>query len=195
MSNSAAQTVAAAAAAASIVTTTQTNQNFVNQQTNKKTNDVQTCLTTNNNNNINNNNNSQDLSIKFDLSQWLSAWKTWIEIGNLLNSFTIDKKATNGETNSQEKLIWPPPSQTFLTCFVDLVSVIVEKLAPTSNFLPQDFENFSIIIDKLLSMPVLSGDYSSFILMQVDSNLTPLQNSCLNTIRNFIKVSLKQINK
>jgi hypothetical protein len=181
MSNSAAQTVAAAAAAASIVTTTLTNQNLVNHQTNKKTtNDIQTSSTSNTN--------SQDLLIKFDLSQWLSAWKTWIEIGNLLNSFTIDKKAVHGDTNNQEKIIWPPPSQTFLTCFVDLVSVIVEKLAPNSNFLPQDFEDFSIIIDKLLSIPVLSGDYSSFILMQVDSNLTPLQNSSLTTIRNFIKV-------
>ena len=150
MSNSAAQTVAAAAAAASIVNTT-TTQSSINQHTNKKPNDSQTSQT---NNTINNS--QQDSLIKFDLSQWLSAWKTWIEIGNLLNSFTMDKKAANGNVESinQEKMMWPPPSQTFLTCFVDLVSVIVEKLAPNSNFLPQDFEDFSIIIDKLLSIPV-----------------------------------------
>lgn len=112
-----------------------------------------------------------------DISQWLSAWKTWLNIGNCLTA-TI--------SNSEN---WPPPGQTFLTSYIDLVFVIVDKLAPASKFSNKDFENFSLILDKMLNVPVLSNDYSSFILIQTDTNLTPLQNSALNTLKNFIKVN------
>lgn len=114
----------------------------------------------------------------FDISHWLSSWKTWLDIGNNILDIN-DKKSTDSIK---------PPCQTFLTCYIDLVSVIVEKLAPASKFTQSDFENYSRITDKLLSIPVLSSDYSSFILMQVDNSITPLQSSSLNTISNFIKV-------
>ncbi|CAF0712027.1 unnamed protein product [Brachionus calyciflorus] len=120
---------------------------------------------------------SSNIAIKnLDISEWLAAWKTWLNIGNTLSSSMSIPE------------YWPPPGQTFLTCYVDLVFVIVDKLAPTSKFTTKDFENFSIILDKLLSIPVLSSDYSSFILMQTDTNLIPLQNSSLNTLKNFIKL-------
>jgi hypothetical protein len=118
---------------------------------------------------------SPSVTRTFDISQWFSAWKTWANIGNALLTL---------RENSGGK----PPGQTFLTCYIELVSVIVEKLAPADKFTAKDFELFSKISDKLLSMPVLSSDYSSFVLMQVDNSLTPLQNSSLNTITNFIKV-------
>jgi len=126
------------------------------------------------------------------IAQWVSAWKTWLDIGNKLlgvcssggnNGSSGSKLAGSGEAVAQ-------PGQTFLTCFIDLVSVIVEKLAPAGKFTPKDFESYSRITDKLLSIPVLSSDYSSFIMMQVDNSLTPLQNSSLNTITSFIKVSV-----
>lgn len=111
----------------------------------------------------------------FEIGEWLAAWKTWLDIGNSL-------------ATAVSSSYWPPPGQTFLTCYVDLVFVIVDKLAPAAKFTQNDFENFSLILDKLLAIPVLSSDHSSFILMQVDTNLTPLQNSALNTMKNFIKL-------
>lgn len=176
-SNSAAQTVAAAASAASVVTTNSSNglstingKPIDTPQQRKKIGLSES----------ENSQNATNLIVKtFDISQWISAWKTWLDIGNnLINS--------NSNGNNSEGV--KPPCQTFLTCYMDLVSVIVEKLAPASKFTPKDFENFSKITDKLLSIPVLNSDYSSFILMQVDNSLTPLQNSSLNTITNFIKL-------
>ena len=117
----------------------------------------------------------------FDIAEWIATWKTWLDIGNSLLAQPVNSESLSIYS-------WPPPGQTYLTCYIDLVSVIVDRLAPAAKFTPKDFENFSQIIDKLLSVPVLSSDYSSFILMQTESNLTPLQNSCLNTIKNFIKV-------
>ena len=165
-SNSAAQTVAAAASAASVVN----NQNGL--VPNKKDSNQ-------NPKKLDDSNLASNIVIKsFEIAEWLAAWKTWLEIGNsLLNA------------QNEPALNWPPPGQTFLTCYVDLVSVIVEKLAMASKFTTKDFDNFTLISDKLLNLPVLNSDYSSFILMQVDNNLTPLQNSCLNTIKSFIKVN------
>ncbi len=156
-SNSTAQTVAAAASAASVV--------VVSPGDKSKTSSLapESCSQ------------SPSVTKKFDISQWLSAWKTWTNIGNVLLTF----RDMNGTK---------PPGQTFLTCYVELVPVIVEKLAPAEKFSAKDFELFSKITDKLLSIPVLSSDYSSFVLMQVDNSLTPLQNSSLNAITNFIKV-------
>lgn len=150
-SSSSAQSVAAAAAAATLV---------LPNGTSEKTDS------------------SSNIAVKsLDILQWLSAWKTWLNIGNSLTA-----SISNND-------YWPPPGQTFLTCFIDLVFVMVDKLAPVSKFSNKDFENFSLILDKMLNVPVLSNDYSNFILMQADSNLTPLQNSALNTLKNFIKVN------
>ena len=92
------------------------------------------------------------------------------------------------ESPSSSSSVWPPPCQTYLTCYVDLVGVIVERLASASKFTKSDFEQFARICDKLLAMPVLNNDYSSFVILQVDNNLTPLQTTCLNTIRTLIKL-------
>ena len=122
----------------------------------------------------------------FEIAEWLAAWKTWLDIGNsLLCASTNNSPA---QSDSMTIYSWPPPGQTYLTCYIDLVSVIVDRLALAGKFTTKDFENFSQIMDKLLAVPVLSNDYSSFILMQAETNLTPLQSSCLNTIKNFIKV-------
>jgi hypothetical protein len=194
-SNTAAQTVAAAAAAASAVTNinnpaaTSTSQtNGLNGSVKKKSDGIesgspQAAKAGALNGSLNAPNSSTNsLTRTFEIAEWLAAWKTWLDIGNnLLNS-------ANTATDVMTIYSWPPPGQTYLTCYVDLVSVIVDKLAPAGRFTPKDFDNFSLIIDKLLAVPVLSNDYSSFILMQTESNLTPLQNSCLNTIKNFIKV-------
>jgi hypothetical protein len=175
-SNTAAQTVAAAAASASAVTNVNNNQNQA----------VQNGL--NNSNCANNNiNNLVNQNVKnFDISEWLTAWKIWLDIGNSLLNQPTNSNPAISDLLSIYSL--PPPGQTYLTCYIDLVSVIVDRLAPAGKFTQKDFENFSQILDKLLSVPVLSSDYSSFILMQTESNLTPLQNSCLSTIKNFIKV-------
>ncbi len=172
-SNSAAQTAAAAASAASIITNNNGLSNTIPENKQQQTN--------------NNNNNKEIISncVKsLEISEWLASWQTWLNIGNSL--------IQTDNTNQQQQSIanWPPPTQTYLTNYVELVSVIVEKLAPLSKFSINDFENFSKIIDKLLAIPVLNSDYSSFILlMQVDtSNLTPLQNASLNTIKHFIKL-------
>ncbi|RNA03036.1 MON2-like protein, partial [Brachionus plicatilis] len=149
-SASSAQSVAAAAAAASLVL-----PNGASEKSDSSTNIAAKSL---------------------DISQWLFAWKTWLNMGNSL---------TSSISNSD---YWPPPGQTFLTCYIDLMFVMVDKLAPVSKFCTKDFENFSQILDKMLNVPVLSSDYSTFILMQTDSNLTPLQNSALNTLKNFIKL-------
>lgn len=118
----------------------------------------------------------------FDIQQWLAAWKCWLEIGNRLVSV--------GGGGSLETCT--PPSQTFLTCYVDLVCVILERLAPAGKFTGSDFESLSHIVDKLLSVPVLNNDYYSLTHMQADktdANLNPLQSSSLNIVRHFIKVS------
>ena len=178
-SNSAAQTVAAAAAAASIV----------NQPT---TTTTPTSPATGPGSPLTNSSTSTSLVVKtFDIQQWLAAWKTWLAVGNnLLN--TTPSSAENG-VSSVSLSNWPPPCQTFLTCYVDLVSVILEKLAPAAKFTGKDFENLSQIVDKLLSIPVLNNDYYSLTHMQTDKtdgNLNPLQSSSLNIVRNFIKVGM-----
>jgi hypothetical protein len=193
-SNTAAQTVAAAAAAASAVTTINNPSSISASQTNglngsfKKKDAIESgSPQTGKGGALNGSLSAQSTSTvspakTFEIAEWLAAWKTWLDIGNnLLNS-------ANSATDVMTIYSWPPPGQTFLTCYVDLVSVIVDRLAPAGKFTPKDFENFSLIIDKLLAVPVLSNDYSSFILMQTESNLTPLQNSCLNTIKNYIKL-------
>lgn len=155
--------------------------------------------TSNNNTPGNNNNNQQQLAkTVFDINEWLTAWQTWLEIGSSL-VLDVNGTTTSGESSTSSPPqpvsatpaapFWPPPTQTFLTCYVDLVQVIVDRLAPASRFAQKDFEVFSTILDKQFAIPVLSNDYSSFILMQIDSNLTPLQNTSLNTIKHFIKVS------
>lgn len=170
-SKSAAQTVAAAASAASIVTASSASSA-------NKTGD-----TTPQSSHSDNQPSLLNAVKALDISQWSSAWKTWLDIGNKLLS------AGPSNTGAKTEVVLQP-GQTFLTCYIDLVSVIVEKLAAAGKFTPKDFENYSKITDKLLSIPVLSSDYSSFIMMQVDNSLTPLQNSSLNTIANFIKASL-----
>ena len=190
-SNSAAQTVAAAAAAASVVTNVNTSAN-ANTSVSSKDSAGRKKLDTEpaNSSPTSPASNSINLVVKtFDILQWLAAWKTWLDIGNTLLNANSNSSSQSSGGDSPAASNWPPPSQTFLTCYVDLVSVVLEKLAPASKFTQKDFESFSKILDKLLSIPVLSSDYSSFILMQVDSNLTPLQNSSLSTIRSFIKVS------
>ena len=187
-SNSTAQTFAAAASAASVVNTnpgapstqspSSTTASSANQQ-------QQNCAV-------------NSMFKMFDIVEWLAAWKTWSNIGNSLLSANNSNNAKTTANNANPPTItpsnnnsinqWPPPTQTFLTCYIDLVPVLVEKLAPVSKFTTNDFENFSVIIDKLLSVPVLSSDYSSFILMQVDNNLTPLQNTSLNTMKSFVKL-------
>jgi hypothetical protein len=174
-SNSAAQTAAAAASAASVVTNpTASGQTLLNNKEQSKTK-----------NKIDDSTQASLNSVKsLEIAEWLSSWQSWLNIGNSL----IQNGNNNNLENVQSIMNWPPPSQTYLTCYVELVSVIVEKLAPAAKFYPHDFESFSKIIDKLLAIPVLSSDYSSFILVQVDSNLTPLQNASLSTIKNFIKL-------
>lgn len=192
-SNSAAQTVAAAAAAATVMLPNGNAAVSKESSSRKKLESNESSLNLNNiNNNINispiNNqaNGPANIVVKsFEICQWLAAWKTWLDVGNNLSA-----SLSSNSSSEQTAAFWPPPGQTFLTCYVDLVFVIVDKLAPASKFTQKDFENFSQILDKLLSIPVLNSDYSSFILMQVDTNLTPLQNSSLNTMKNFIKVSL-----
>lgn len=218
MSNSAAQTVAAAASAASVVlpaqganTSAGTNSgsNTLSKSNNKSSTsgpDASPINTpasnsspaTSNNNTPGTANNQQLTKTVFDINEWLTAWQTWLEIGS---SLVLDVNGTTTSTDSSSTSsppqpvstapaapFWPPPTQTFLTCYVDLVQVIVDRLAPASKFAQKDFEVFSTILDKLFAIPVLSNDYSSFILMQIDSNLTPLQNTSLNTIKHFIKV-------
>jgi hypothetical protein len=192
-SNSAAQSVAAAAAAASLATSNNTNQP-VNTSSNSNSNSgtpKQKQKNTPLNGTIETN--GQNNSVKaYDIAQWLAAWKTWINIGNSLLTTSTDGERTVNDNFQKSNNNWPPPSQTFLTCFIDLVSVIVEKLTTIGgNFKKDDFEQFSNILDKLLSVPVISSDYSSFILMQVDNNLTPLQSSSLTTVKNFIKLFKK----
>lgn len=195
-SASAAQTVAAAAAAASAVTNINgtTPQQQANNVNGSGSNHSMKKKDSENNTNGSSTSaaitkESPVASKTLEINEWLAAWKTWLDIGNHLLS-NSPNSSTNGPVNSELMTIycWPPPGQTFLTCYVDLVSVIVDKLAPAGRFTIKDFENFSQIIDKLLAVPVLSSDYSSFILMQSESNLSPLQNSCLNTIKNFIKL-------
>ena len=175
-SNSAAQTAAAAASAASVVTNpTANSQTLLNSQKEQSKTKIKIDDSTSMN------------SVKsLEIAEWLASWQTWLNIGNSL--IQSGQNTNNSENAAQSIMNWPPPSQTYLTCYVELVSVIVDKLAPASKFYSHDFESFSKIIDKLLAIPVLSSDYSSFILVQVDSNLTPLQNASLSTIKNFIKL-------
>jgi len=179
-SNSAAQTVAAAAAAASIVNQPITPVNA--SPSGPLSPSVNTPSSANN------------VVVKtFDIQQWLAAWKTWLDIGNSLLNSNGNSNESNQGSNNGNLSNWPPPCQTFLTCYVDLVPVILERLAPASKFTNKDFENLSQIVDKLLSIPVLNNDYYSLTHMQtdkVDGNLNPLQSSSLNIVRNFIKVLL-----
>jgi hypothetical protein len=200
-SNTAAQTVAAAAAAASAVTTINQppavtslngagNASAANAQTTGKKKPDSGPESGINGNSTPAFNQLTMPARSFDIAEWLAAWHTWLDIGNSLlnNNNSSNSSTTTTSTEVMTIYCWPPPGQTYLTCYVDLVSVMVDRLAPAGKFTPGDFENFSHIVDKLLAVPVLSNDYSSFILMQSESNLTPLQNSCLNTIKNFIKL-------
>lgn len=215
MSNSAAQTVAAAASAASVVLpTSNTGGNSASNTLSKKstadssplasaTTPISSPQQQANNPNTsttsatNNQQQQQQTPTKsFEIGEWQTAWKTWLEIGSALvletngTSSSSNTGAGGGESTTTAPVpFWPPPSQTFLTCYVDLVQVIVDRLAPHAKFAQKDFEHFSAILDKLLSIPVLSNDYSSFILMQIDTNLSPLQNTSLNTVKHFIKVT------
>lgn len=178
-SSNSAQTVAAAAAAASIV--------------NQPITPVNASPSGPLSPSINTPTSSNNVVVKtFDIQQWLAAWKTWLDVGNSLlnNSLSEQGQMSNGGHGGNLSN-WPPPCQTFLTCFVDLVPVILERLAPASKFTNKDFENLSQIVDKLLSIPVLNNDYYSLTHIQtdkIDGNLNPLQSSSLNIVRNFIKV-------
>jgi hypothetical protein len=166
-SGNSAQTVAAAAAAAASAVVT--NSNSAQKDANKS--DSLSRKKVDDNSNISN------IVKTLEITQWVSAWKTWLDIGHsIMNS--------NFSTGSN----WPPPSQTFLTCYIDLVSVIVDKLAAHCKFTDADFEIFSQIVNKILSLPVINSDYSASILMSIENNLTPLQNSSLSTMKNFIKL-------
>ena len=96
-SNSTALTVAAAASAASVVTLNNSAATISNN--------------TNNKYNLNDTDENQifssNLMVKtFDISQWLSAWKTWLDIGDSL--LTLNPKNSSSDIK--------PPNQTFLTC-------------------------------------------------------------------------------
>lgn len=203
MSNSAAQTVAAAASAASAAIPSSTSSTPANNNNNNNTTgssssslprkvtglDSTSSSINTPSSPVNNQQQQQTKSSTFELTEWLSAWQTWLEIGSALVLDPNNGESTSTNTSPQQPIYtWPPPSQTFLTIYVDLVQVVVDRLAPQAKFTTKDFEQFSIILDKLLSIPVLSNDYSSFILMQLDSNLTPLQNSALTTVKHFIKL-------
>ena len=143
-----------------------------------------------------------------DISQWLAAWKIWLNIGMNINytketnnadSTTTDTtpapagkvNASNKKTNSRvesssSNTSIMPPNQIYLTCYIDLIPIIIDLIS--FKFTRKDFELYSTILDKLLSIPVLGSDYASFVFSQTDANLTPLQNACLNSVKHFIKV-------
>lgn len=139
-----------------------------------------------------------------DTSQWLAAWKSWLNVG--LNVYVKDKalnfEAVNGAGGKLAKnrnsggLVEdvngvapsPPPNQTYLTCYFDLMPIVLDVIS--FKFTKKDFEVYASIMHKVLSIPVLNGDFASFVLIQPDVSLTPLQNSCLNSVRHFIKVGL-----
>lgn len=140
-----------------------------------------------------------------DTSQWLAAWKTWLNIGS--NVYVKDKSGlqlnvdgSNGNKLTKNRnsgglvedvngtVVYPPPNQTYLTCYFDLMPIILDVIS--FKFSKKDFEVYASITHKMLSIPVLNGDFASFVLIQPDVSLTPLQNSCLNSVKHFIKVSL-----
>ena len=185
--------VAAAATAAAVVT------NQTNVQSNGQPNSLSSVP------------NTQTSSIikYLDISQWLAAWKVCLNIGLNINydkqqflQMTENNKLMRKSSKSSENQppqipIVPiqnclPPNQTFLTCYNDLIPIIVDVIS--FKFTKKDFESYSTVLEKLLSIPVIGGDFASFVFVQAENNLTPLQNSCLNSIKYFIKVSLHFFN-
>jgi hypothetical protein len=64
-----------------------------NQNTGKSSDLLQRKKYTNNNNNNNSSNETESnllSSTNFDISQWLSAWKTWLDIGNQIPGSNFD---------------------------------------------------------------------------------------------------------
>jgi hypothetical protein len=138
-----------------------------------------------------------------DISQWLTAWKVCLNIGLNINydkqqflqmtenNKLMRKSSKNSESQQQQQQAIPiqnflPPNQTFLTCYNDLIPIIIDVIS--FKFTKKDFESFSTVLEKLLSIPVIGGDFASFVFVQAENNLTPLQNSCLNSIKYFLKV-------
>ena len=142
-----------------------------------------------------------------DTSQWLAAWKTWLNIGlsvyvkergvmqlnfeggNSANGKIAKNRNSGGLVEDANGTVpSPPPNQTYLTCYFDLMPIVLDVIS--FKFSKKDFEAYASIMHKMLSVPVLNGDFASFVLIQPDVSLTPLQNSCLNSVRHFVKVSL-----
>ena len=175
---------AAAATAAAVITNGQSNNN----QQNNTLSSTQTSTI-----------------IKYlDISQWLTAWKVCLNIGLNINydkqqfiqmtenNKLMRKSSKNSESHQQQPSIpiqnFLPPNQTFLTCYNDLIPIIIDVIS--FKFTKKDFEAYSSVLEKLLSIPVIGGDFASFVFVQAENNLTPLQNSCLNSIKYFLKVIL-----
>ena len=179
--------VAAAATAAAVVT----NQTSIQSNHSASNGQLNTLASSSN---------TQTSSIikYLDISQWLAAWKVCLNIGLSINydkqqliQITENNKLAKKNKNESQPL--PsiqsvlPPNQTFLTCYNDLIPIILDVIS--FKFSKKDFEVYSSVLEKLLSIPVIGGDFASFVFIQADNNLTPLQNSCLNAVKHFIKLS------
>jgi hypothetical protein len=138
-----------------------------------------------------------------DTQHWLVAWKLWTNIGlNLKEMTQVDTKPVNGGTNKApyRSLIQGhtqiPINQTYLTCYMDILPVILNRIY--LKFTDKDFDNYSTIVDKILMIPVMNGDFAASFIFQHEpsspsspassSQLTPLQNSTLQSIKTFIQV-------
>jgi hypothetical protein len=123
------------------------------------------------------------ISIPRDQQLWQQAWQVWLNIGNGCTRCPPERIIIIDRYDSNI------PSQNFLTFFIDIFPNLINHIWP-SDFVHNEkhFEQFSTIIERVLSVPIHS-DMALF-LIPTDVNLTLLQESAYKAME-FICKNLK----
>ena len=118
-----------------------------------------------------------------DQQLWRQAWQVWLNIGNGCSRCPDDHVIIIDRYDSNV------PSQNFLTFFIDIFPNLINHIW-SSDFIRDEkhFEQFSTIIERILTVPIHS-DMALF-LIPTDVNLTLLQESAYKAME-FVCKSLK----
>lgn len=123
------------------------------------------------------------ISTPRDQQLWQQAWHVWLNIGNGCSRCPPERIIIIDRYDSNI------PSQNFLTFFIDIFPNLINHIW-SSDFINHEkhFEQFAIIIERVLAVPIHS-DMALF-LIPTDVNLTLLQESAYKAME-FVCKNLK----
>lgn len=123
------------------------------------------------------------ISTPQDQQLWQQAWQVWLNIGNGCSRCPPERIIIIDRYDSNI------PSQNFLTFFIDIFPNLITHIW-SSDFIHHEkhFEQFAIIIERVLAVPIHS-DMALF-LIPTDVNLTLLQESAYKAME-FVCKNLK----